>query len=317
MVTKTTVLDLPEEELVHPGNRACAGCGLSIIYRIGLKALGRDTILVVPPSCLTVLQGLYPIAATQLPCLNVTFASTAAAATGVLAALRAQGREKTTVAAWAGDGGTADIGLQALSGACERREDLIFLCYDNEAYMNTGVQRSGTTPQGVITTTTPIKGKLQKKKDVTAIMAAHGLDYVATASAAYPLDLYDKIQKAKTITGPKYLHIHTPCPAGWGFDPRYSVKIGRLAVESGLFDLYEIEHSKLQLTGPSKKLLGKKRRPVTDYFSTQSRFKAMTQEQISKVQQEIEFQSTTRNRRQVGGVSRFMTDTGIATIIMI
>ena len=184
MATKTTILDLPEEELVHSGNRACAGCGLSIVYRIGLKALGRDTILVVPPSCLTVLQGLYPVASTQLPCLNVTFASTAAAATGVLAALKAQGRDKTTVAAWAGDGGTADIGLQALSGACERGEDLIFICYDNEAYMNTGVQRSGTTPQGAITTTTPIKGKLQKKKDVTAIMAAHQLAYVATASAS-------------------------------------------------------------------------------------------------------------------------------------
>ena len=288
MATKTTILDLPEDELVHPGNRACAGCGLSINYRIGLKALGRDTILVVPPSCLTVLQGLYPIATTQLPCLNVTFASTAAAATGVLAALKAQGRDKTIVAAWAGDGGTADIGLQALSGACERDENLIFICYDNEAYMNTGVQRSGTTPQGVITTTTPISGKLQKKKDVTAIMAAHRLSYVATASASFPLDLYDKIKKAKTISGPKYIHIHTPCPAGWGFDPRYSVKIGRLAVETGLYDLYEIEYSKWQLTDPSKKLMGKKRRPVTDYFNTQTRFKAMSRELIAGVQKEID-----------------------------
>ena len=210
MTKKTTTLTLPAEELVHPGNRACAACGLSIVYRTGLKALGRDTILVVPPSCLTVLQGLYPIAATQLPCLNVTFASTAAAATGVLGALRAQGREKTTVAAWAGDGGTSDIGLQALSGACERGEDFIFICYDNEAYMNTGVQRSGTTPVGVLTTTTPFTGKQQQKKDVPAIIAAHGIDYVATASAAYPLDLYDKILKAKTISGPKYIHVHTP-----------------------------------------------------------------------------------------------------------
>ncbi|HMA66667.1 MAG TPA: pyruvate synthase subunit beta, partial [Desulfosalsimonadaceae bacterium] len=126
MADKTSILNLPEEELVHPGNRACAGCGLSIIYRIGLKALGRDTILVVPPSCLTVLQGLYPIAATQLPCLNVTFASTAAAATGILGALRSQKKHGTTVAAWAGDGGTSDIGLQALSGACERGENFIF-----------------------------------------------------------------------------------------------------------------------------------------------------------------------------------------------
>jgi pyruvate ferredoxin oxidoreductase beta subunit len=288
MSEKTTILNLPEDELVHPGNRACAGCGLSIIYRIGLKALGRDTILVVPPSCLTVLQGLYPIAATQLPCLNVTFASTAAAATGVLGALRAQGREKTTVAAWAGDGGTSDIGIQALSGACERGEDFIFICYDNEAYMNTGVQRSGTTPQGVITTTTPIRGKLQKKKEVPAIIAAHGIDYVATASAAYPLDLYDKIKKAKTMSGPKYIHVHCPCPAGWGFDPRYTVKIGKLAVETGLYDIYEIEQGKFQLTGPSKKLDNNKRKPVSEYFKTQSRFRALSDERIQEIQQSID-----------------------------
>ncbi len=288
MTVKTTILNLPEEEYVHPGNRACSGCGLSIIYRIALKALGRDTILVVPPSCLTVLQGLYPIAATQLPCLNVTFASTAAAATGVLGALRAQGREKTTVAAWAGDGGTADIGLQALSGACERGENFIFFCYDNEAYMNTGVQRSGTTPRHVLTTTTPITGKAQKSKDVPAIMAAHGLDYVATASASYPLDLYDKTLKAKTFYGPRYLHIQTPCPAGWGFSPELSVKIGRLAVETGLFTLYEIENGQFRLTGQSAKMLGKKRLPVRDYFKTQTRFKTLTDDNIDEVQEEVD-----------------------------
>jgi pyruvate ferredoxin oxidoreductase beta subunit len=190
MSVKTTVLNLPEEEFIYPGNRACAGCGLGIIYRIATKALGKNTLLVVPPSCLTVVQGLYPIAATKLPCVNVTFASTAAAATGVTAALAAQKKEGITVAAWAGDGGTADIGIQALSGACERGDDFIFFCYDNEAYMNTGVQRSGTTPAGVITTNTPFKGKLQKPKDIPSIMAAHGINYVATCSASFPLDLY-------------------------------------------------------------------------------------------------------------------------------
>ncbi|MFP4650330.1 MAG: thiamine pyrophosphate-dependent enzyme [Desulfobacterales bacterium] len=284
---KTTVLNLPEEELVHPGNRACSGCGLSIIYRMGLKALGRDTILVVPPSCLTVLQGLYPIAATQLPCVNVTFASTAAAATGVLAALRAR-KKNTQVAAWAGDGGTSDIGIQALSGACERGEDFIFICYDNEAYMNTGVQRSGTTPQHVLTTTTPISGKQQHKKDMPAIIAAHGIDYVATASAAYPVDFYDKVCKAKTISGPKYIHVHTPCPAGWGFSARYTVKIGRMAVETGLFDLYEREKGDFRLTGPSQKMLGKKRKPVAEYFATQGRFKGLDEEQIAELQNEVD-----------------------------
>ncbi len=284
MSANTTILNLPEDELVHPGNRACAGCGLSILYRVGLKALGRNTILVVPPSCLTVLQGLYPIAATQLPCLNVTFASTGAATSGIIGALKAQGKTDITVAAWAGDGGTADIGIQSLSGACERGENFIFICYDNEAYMNTGVQRSGTTPQGVITTTTPISGKLQQKKDVPAIMAAHNLNYVATGSAAYPLDVYDKIVKAKTISGPKYIHLQTPCPAGWGFDPRYAVKIGRLAVETGLFDLYEIDHGTFRLTGASLKLLGKTRRPVSAYFETQSRFRALSETQIAAIQ---------------------------------
>lgn len=285
---KTTILNLPEEEYVHPGNRACAGCGLSIVYKTGLKALGRDSILVVPPSCLTVLQGLYPIAATQLPCLNVTFASTAAAATGVLAAMRAQKRPDVQVAAWAGDGGTSDIGLQALSGACERGEDFIFICYDNEAYMNTGVQRSGTTPQHVLTTTTPFTGKHQRKKDVPAIIAAHGIDYVATASAAYPLDFYDKVVKAKSIPGPKYIHVHTPCPAGWGFSPRYTVKIGRMAVETGLFDLYEREKGQFRLTGASEKMLGKERKPVADYFATQNRFKGMDAEKIRVLQAEVD-----------------------------
>ena len=288
MAEKTTILNLPEDELVHPGNRACAGCGLSLIYRIGLKALGRDTILVVPPSCLTVLQGLYPIAATQLPCLNVTFASTAAAATGILGAMRAMKNTSTTVAAWAGDGGTSDIGLQALSGACERGEDFIFICYDNEAYMNTGVQRSGTTPQGVLTTTTPISGKKQKNKNVPAIIAAHGIPYVATASPAYPLDLYDKICKAKTISGPKYIHVHTPCPSGWGFNPRYSIKIGRLAVESGLYDLYENENSRFELSSPSRRLLKKDRRPVQEYLETQARFRGFSEEQIASIQKDVD-----------------------------
>jgi pyruvate ferredoxin oxidoreductase beta subunit len=252
MSARTTILTVPEEELVHPGHRACSGCGLSILYRFGLKALGRDTILIVPPSCLTVLQGLYPIAATQLPCLNVTFASTAAAATGIISAMKAQGKEGVTVAAWAGDGGTSDIGIQALSGACERGDNFIFICY------------------------------------MPAIMAAHHLAYVATGSAAYPLDVYDKITKAKGITGPKYIHLHTPCPPGWGYDTRYTVKVGRLAVETGLFDLYEIEHGVFRLTGASRKLVGKERKPVAAYFEAQTRFRALSKTRLTQIQQEVD-----------------------------
>ncbi len=289
MSTKTTILTLPREEYVLPGNRACTGCGLSIAYRIGLKALGPDTILVVPPSCLTVLQGLFPICSTKLPVLNVTFASTASAATGVIEALKAQGRDHIKVVGWAGDGGTADIGIQALSGAAERGDNLLFMCYDNEGYMNTGVQRSGTTPKGAITANTPFKGKLQQKKDVPAIMAAHGIDYVATASAAYPLDLFDKIRKAVDMEGTKYIHIHTPCPPGWGFDPRYSIKIGRLAIETGYFDLYEVERGEFRLTGASEKLVEKRRLvPVADYLKGQVRFKPLSDEAIADIQTQID-----------------------------
>jgi pyruvate ferredoxin oxidoreductase beta subunit len=285
---KTTIVNLTEEELVHPGNRACSGCGLSIVYRTGLKALGKNTVLVVPPSCLTVMQGLYPVASTKLPCVNVTFASTAAAATGVRGAMTAMKKEGVNVVAWAGDGGTGDIGIQALSGACERGEDIIYICYDNEAYMNTGIQRSGSTPQGVLTTTTPIHGKLQVKKDIPAIIAAHGIGYVATASAAYPLDLYDKVKKATTLSGPRYIHVHTPCPPGWNFETRYTIKVGKLAVETGLFDLYELEEGKLKLTGVSKNMLGKSRKPVKEYFQSQGRFKSLTAEMIEKVQQQVD-----------------------------
>lgn len=286
MQVKTTILDLPEEELVHPGNRACAGCALGIAYRVGLKALGRNTLIVVPPSCLTVLQGLYPIAATQIPSLNVTFASTAAAATGLLAALRVTGKQGVNVVAWAGDGGTSDIGLQALSGACERGDNFLFVCYDNEGYMNTGAQRSGTTPQWAVTANTPIKGKLQPKKDVAAIVASHGIEYVASTSAAYPLDLYDKVKKALTFQGVKYLHVHIPCPPGWGFEPRFAVKVGKLAVETGLYELYEIEKAQFRHTGASRKLLEKRRLlPAREYFRAQARFKAMPDDEIEKVQE--------------------------------
>jgi len=285
----TTPVQLTAEEFMHPGNRACSGCGLSILYRIGLKALGRDCIFVVPPSCLTVMQGLYPIAATQIPCLNVTFASTAAAASGVRAAMKARGKEHIRVVAWAGDGGTSDIGIQSLSAAIERGEDFLYICYDNEAYMNTGVQRSGTTPRGAFTTNTPLKGKLQRNKDLPTIIAAHKPAYVATCSASYPLDFYNKILKAICYTGMKYIHIHTPCPSGWGMEERYSVMVGKLAVSCGLYDLYEVENGRKVLSGPSAKLLQRSELPrVDEYLKLQSRFRNLTREQISEIQAEVD-----------------------------
>ena len=287
-IAKTNILNLTEEEFVHPGNRACSGCTLSILYRIGLKALGRDCIFVVPPSCLTVMQGLYPISATQMPVLNGTFASTAAIATGVRAAMKRLGK-KTQVVAWAGDGGTSDIGIQALSGALERNEDIIYICYDNEAYMNTGVQRSGTTPQGGLTTTTPYEGKKENSKNVPDIVAAHNPAYIATCSASYPLDFHDKLLKAKEIRGLKYIHIQTPCPPGWGCEERMTVKIGKMAIECGLFDLYEIEGDQKKLSEPTAKLLRKEKlRPVQDYLNMQTRFRAISGEQIVAMQQRID-----------------------------
>lgn len=285
----TNPVNLTAEEFMHPGNRACSGCGLSTLYRIGLKALGRDSIFVVPPSCLTVMQGLYPIAATQIPSLNVTFASTAAAASGVRAALKARGREHIHVVAWAGDGGTSDIGIQSLSAAIERGEDFLYICYDNEAYMNTGVQRSGTTPKGAYTTNTPIKGKIQKNKDLPTIIASHNPAYVATCSAAYPLDFYNKILKAISYEGLKYIHIHTPCPSGWGMEERLSITVGKLAVNTGLYDLYEVENGKKVLSGPSAKLLKRKELPqIDEYLKTQSRFRNLTREQIAEIQAEVD-----------------------------
>lgn len=272
-----------------PGNRACQGCGLSLAYRYALKALREDTILTIPASCLTVLHGLYPTTSVTIPCLNCTFASTAASAAGLVAGLTATGKTNTTVVAFAGDGGTYDIGIQALSGAAERGTDFIFVCYDNEGYMNTGTQRSSATPMGALTTTTPILTKEQNKKDMLKIMEAHDIAYIATTSPAYPLDLYDKFVKAKRIRGTRYMQIHVPCPPGWGYPPRDTVKIARLAIETGVFVLFEVENGKFRFTGRSKSLAEKGNRlPLINYIERQDRFKKMSVEQLSRFQKFID-----------------------------
>jgi len=262
------------KELWLKGNSTCPGCGLSLALRWTLKALGPNTCVVAPASCTNVVIGLYPRAASAVPFTNMVFAGGAAAASGVKAALRARGQTETQVLVWAGDGGTFDIGIQSLSGAAERGDDLIYVCYDNEAYMNTGTQRSGGTPFGAITTTTPA-GKQEHKKDLMAIMEAHHLDYLATASAAYPVDLYRKIKKAMTHRGFKFIHMMIPCPPGWRFQPRDAIKVGRLAVQSGMWILYEIERGELRLTGPSKAFAkpDAKMKPLTEYFKSQGRFR--------------------------------------------
>ena len=207
---------VPSDEVMAPGHLGCAGCGGTLAMRLALKALGRKTVLVVPACCWSVIDGPAPYSAAGVPLMHTPFASAAAAASGVRAGLDLKGDTTTTVCAWAGDGGTFDIGLQALSAAAERNENILYICYDNEAYMNTGVQRSSATPFGAWTTTTPAQHvKDRPKKDLLAIMAAHGIPYAATATVAYPDDLIAKVRKAAAIRGTRFIHLLAPCPPGW------------------------------------------------------------------------------------------------------
>jgi len=282
---KTTPVNLTETEYLLPGNRVCPGCALSLAYRHILKALEGQVIVTVPASCLTVLHGMYPVTSVNVPCVNTPFASTGASATGLVAGLKALGKKGLTVLAIAGDGGTHDIGIQALSGAAERHDDFIYVCYDNEGYMNTGNQRSGSTPLGAISGTTPVLGKQQNQKDMTAIMEAHGIPYVATANTSYPLDLYEKVRRAKSIEGTRFIHVFTPCPPGWGFPFSDTIRIGRLAVETGWVVLYEVENGVFRLTSASESIARRDNlKPMREYLMEQGRFRIITEEQINELQ---------------------------------
>jgi len=283
---KTNAVNLTETEYLLPGNRTCPGCALSLAYRHILKALAGQAIVTVPASCLTVLHGMYPVTSVNIPCVNTPFASTGASATGLVAGLKALGKKGLTVLAFAGDGGTHDIGLQSLSGAAERQSDFIYICYDNEGYMNTGNQRSSSTPLGAISGTTPILGKQQPQKNITAIMEAHGIPYIATANASYPLDLYEKIRKAKSIEGTRFVHLFTPCPPGWRFPFSDTIKIGELAAETGWSVLYELENGNFRLTSASEAIADRgKLKPLREYLMTQGRFQNISEEQIDWLQE--------------------------------
>ncbi len=284
-----TITELPDQEYMLPGNRACSGCGLAIAFRHILRALDGDAIVVVPASCLTVLGGMYPISSVRIPWLNAAFPSTAATASGVVAGLKALKKPAPTVVAIAGDGGTNDIGIQALSGAAERNTDFMYICYDNEAYMNTGTQRSSSTPLGARTATTPVLGKQQHSKDTPAIMEAHGVSYIATASAAYPIDLYEKVKRAKSRTGTRYLHVYAPCPPGWMFPTAHTVRMGRIAVETAMAVLYEIEDGMLRLTSASHDMVLNDRDPddVEDYVRLQGRFRSIDDADIEALQKHV------------------------------
>ncbi len=282
-------LPIPEEELLAPGHRACAGCGSALCVRLCLKALGRNTVVVTSTGCIEVTTTPYPETAWEVPWIHVAFENAAAVASGVERALKALDREDVTVAVFSGDGGTVDIGFQALSGMAERGHNVVYICYDNEAYMNTGVQRSGATPPYAATTTTPAgkvwRGEMRPKKDMPRIMVDHGVPYVATACISHPQDLIKKVEKAKETDGPAYIHVLCPCPPGWGYDSSETVEIGELAVDTGMWVLYEVEDGEFRLTYRPRE-----RKPVEEYLKRQKRFQHLTEEEIEEIQRMVDEQ---------------------------
>ncbi|MHA1745101.1 MAG: thiamine pyrophosphate-dependent enzyme [Promethearchaeota archaeon] len=278
------ITDYPIEEFILPGTRLCAGCPLQLSYRWALKALGPKTIIANPASCSTVAGGVGGYTPLKIPAIYDCFETSAANASGLAASLKAKGLDKkVVVCVWAGDGGTYDIGIQGLSGAAERRENFIYACYNNQAYMNTGIQRSGATPYGTRTTTTPIIGKVQTQKNMIKIMAAHGLSYIATASPSHLDDLYAKFQKAREMNGQgvRYIEIISSCPPGWGHNTNMSVELTRLAVKTGFWPLIERINGKLVLSQPSKRYLDpSQRKNIREFLKPQSRFKHFTEEII-------------------------------------
>lgn len=295
-----TVRDLPREEYFGPGQLTCAGCGPSIAVRWILKAAGKDTIVVNATGCIEVTTTQYPYTAWGLPYIHVAFENSAAVASGIESAIKVMNKkglisEKPKVIAIAGDGGTYDIGLQSLSGMLERGHKVLYILYDNEAYMNTGIQRSGGTPHFAWTTTSPVgevqKGKQQLKKDIFSIVIAHKVPYAATASIAYPIDLANKVKTALEYTeeGPTFLHVIAPCPPGWKYEEKLTVDLARLAVETGYFPLMEWDHSKLRLNPPSDRLVDKRnRRPLIEFLKPQGRFSHMTEADIKEMEKEID-----------------------------
>jgi pyruvate ferredoxin oxidoreductase beta subunit len=282
---------LPQKDYFAPGHRACIGCGEALAVRLVCKALGRRVIVSNATGCMEVVSSPLPTTSWRIPWMHTLFENTAATASGMeagLKALKRKGREVSSakVVAMAGDGGTSDIGLQALSGALERGHDFLFVCFDNEAYMNTGIQRSSATPFGASTTTSPSGkfsiGQTTWKKNMPAIAVAHDTPYVATASPSYPFDLINKVKKAVATSGPAYLHVLSPCPTGWRHAPDLAVRMGRLAVETGVFPLYEVENGIYRLNFDFPHL-----RPVQDYLKPQGRFRHLPGEEIERIQERV------------------------------
>lgn len=274
-----------EKRLFNPGHTACAGCGQSLAARLVIEAAGANTMVANNTGCLEVFSTKYPESSWGVPWVHSLFENSAAVASGIEAALRYLGqKDAINVICQAGDGGSADIGLQALSGMWERNHDILSICYDNEAYMNTGIQRSGLTPFDSNTTTSPVGrqscGNIRPKKPMPDIAMAHGIPYVATASVAFPQDIQRKVKKALSIRGAKYMQIHVPCPLGWRYEPSLTYQVAKLAIETGLYPLVEYENGQLVAV---RKIQPK---PVEEYLKVQARFKHLLNnpEELKKIQ---------------------------------
>jgi pyruvate/2-oxoacid:ferredoxin oxidoreductase beta subunit len=281
-----------EPRVLLPGHAACAGCGPAINVRHVLGALRAAApesklVLVIPASCWTIIAGIWPVNAFDIPVFLTPFASAAPEASAIKAGLRLQGRADTTVVVWGGDGATADIGFAGVSAAAERNEDIVYVLNDNEAYMNTGVQKSGATPEGAWTTTTPAGAPRRgQKKDVARIMAAHGIPYVATlAAGSVPMlrDFRTKVARAAEVEGFRFLHVFGPCPPGWRYATSESAEIARLAVESRYFPLWECDHGTWRITHRPKHPV-----PVADYLEAQGRFSHLTPAAVEVIQKHVD-----------------------------
>lgn len=280
MITPKTIND---KEYFY-GHKACGGCGGSLAVRQALKVLGDKAVSVLPAGCMSAVGFNFPQLAFSNNSIISMFAGTASMLTGVEAGLRARGIKDFTAVGFAGDGGTADIGLQALSGAIDRNDNIIYICYDNEAYMNTGIQKSSLTPFGARTTTTPagknIRGNLKQKKNMFEIVAAHGITYAATASVGYIQDFVSKVEKASKIQGTKYIHVIAPCPTGWGISTDSTIEIAKEVVDSGLWYLAEYENGEFHLNRDPENFTDCK-----EYIRKQGRFKHLTEEDLNVIEE--------------------------------
>jgi pyruvate ferredoxin oxidoreductase beta subunit len=280
------------EENFAPGHRACIGCGEALAVRHVCKALGKNVIVVNATGCIEIYSSLLPYTSWRVPWIHTLFENVGAVVSGVESAYKARIQKGkiedrgVKFVGFAGDGGTSDIGLQALSGAMERGHDFLYCCFDNEAYMNTGIQRSSSTPYGAWTTTAPVGkksiGQMTWKKNMPEIAVAHKIPYVATACPSYPFDLMDKVKRGMEIKGPAYIHIFSVCPTGWRCPPNLTIEIGRLAVETGVFPLYEVINGEYRLSVDIPEL-----KPVREYLKKQGRFRHLTEKDIERIQTRV------------------------------